>query len=571
MGTARTAENRGQPHPVRDQHRHTGGAGERRARRGRCQNHEHPGVRSPAAVARDGRRGCAADRRVPTAGRLRRSGHPAIGRERPTAPRGGEPHQGRSRRVGEPPDPGTCRRGGARRPQWVPSPTPRSSSVWWASTRWWARSSEPDRAALLDLETVGQSTVRVLVGGEPIEVAAELVVVGDVVELDAGDNVPGDCRLIDALALEVDESTLTGESLPVAKRPSRRLARRWPTVRSMLYEGTASRPARRSRSSSRPGSRPRPAAVAAAATEPPPCGVEQRLPALTELTVPVALGAGARWDRLGLLVPAADPRGGRRRRSASRSRRCPRACRCWPRPRSWPRRAGSQRGALVRNPRAIEALGRVDVLCFDKTGTLTEGTVSLAACPDGASTQAARQRSTTPARTCSPPRCGPRPLERTATARCPTPPTGRSSRGAPRPEPRRRDRLGARSTSCRSSRAAATTPCSAATTGTRSVASRAHPRSCCPVPRRGSTTASEHAARRRGAEPARRRRSNGWAGAGYRVLAVAERAGARGRLARRSDDIRPLDVPGLRRARRPGPADRGRRGRDAARPACTSS
>ncbi|MBV8235949.1 MAG: cation-transporting P-type ATPase, partial [Acidimicrobiia bacterium] len=35
-------------------------------------------------------------------------------------------------------------------------------------------------------------------------------------------------------------------------------------------------------------------------------------------------------------------------------------------------------GALVRTPRAIEALGRVDVVCTDKTGTLTEGRIELA-------------------------------------------------------------------------------------------------------------------------------------------------------------------------------------------------
>ncbi|MGK5643238.1 hypothetical protein ACSNOK_33860, partial [Streptomyces sp. URMC 126] len=40
-------------------------------------------------------------------------------------------------------------------------------------------------------------------------------------------------------------------------------------------------------------------------------------------------------------------------------------------------------GALVRNPRTIEALGRADVLCFDKTGTLTEGDLQLAAVSDG--------------------------------------------------------------------------------------------------------------------------------------------------------------------------------------------
>ena len=41
------------------------------------------------------------------------------------------------------------------------------------------------------------------------------------------------------------------------------------------------------------------------------------------------------------------------------------------------------RGALVRHPRAIEALGRVNVLCFDKTGTLTAGQMAIAAISDG--------------------------------------------------------------------------------------------------------------------------------------------------------------------------------------------
>ncbi|MGZ8752864.1 MAG: P-type ATPase, partial [Acidimicrobiia bacterium] len=43
----------------------------------------------------------------------------------------------------------------------------------------------------------------------------------------------------------------------------------------------------------------------------------------------------------------------------------------------------SRRGALVRNPRAIEALGRVDVVCADKTGTLTLGEIRLRLVSDG--------------------------------------------------------------------------------------------------------------------------------------------------------------------------------------------
>src|SRR5258707_2450410 len=43
----------------------------------------------------------------------------------------------------------------------------------------------------------------------------------------------------------------------------------------------------------------------------------------------------------------------------------------------------SRRGALVRNARALESLGRVDVVCLDKTGTITEGILSLALVSDG--------------------------------------------------------------------------------------------------------------------------------------------------------------------------------------------
>ena len=43
----------------------------------------------------------------------------------------------------------------------------------------------------------------------------------------------------------------------------------------------------------------------------------------------------------------------------------------------------SGRGTLVRNPRAIEALGRVDVVCADKTGTLTVGHIELRVVSDG--------------------------------------------------------------------------------------------------------------------------------------------------------------------------------------------
>src|SRR5271166_3383115 len=53
--------------------------------------------------------------------------------------------------------------------------------------------------------------------GQLAEIPAGQLVPGDIVAIEAGDVVPADGRLLKAATLEVDESALTGESLPVAK------------------------------------------------------------------------------------------------------------------------------------------------------------------------------------------------------------------------------------------------------------------------------------------------------------------------------------------------------------------
>ena len=60
-------------------------------------------------------------------------------------------------------------------------------------------------------------TARVRRDGQEAEIPAEQLVPGDVVSIEAGDVVPADGRLLRAATLEVAESELTGESLPVSK------------------------------------------------------------------------------------------------------------------------------------------------------------------------------------------------------------------------------------------------------------------------------------------------------------------------------------------------------------------
>ncbi|PLK44333.1 magnesium-translocating P-type ATPase [Emticicia sp. TH156] len=55
--------------------------------------------------------------------------------------------------------------------------------------------------------------------GQPQKVASAAVVAGDLLVLKAGDILPGDCLLMDANELYVNEASLTGESFPVRKEP----------------------------------------------------------------------------------------------------------------------------------------------------------------------------------------------------------------------------------------------------------------------------------------------------------------------------------------------------------------
>jgi len=211
-------------------------------------------------------------------------------------------------------------------------------------------------------------------------VAAERLRLGDVIEVRSGDVVPADGRLIEAADVEVDESTLTGESLPVPKQtdptPGAPLAERG----CMVYAGTtvvagtalavvtAVGPATEMRR-----------AMAMAPAKSREIGLQHQLSRITGRALPWSLTGGALVGLLSVL------RGTPLRESVASAVALTVAAV----PEGLPlvvtlaqlaaaRRLTSE-SVLIRNAHAVEALARLDVVCFDKTGTLSENRLQVKA------------------------------------------------------------------------------------------------------------------------------------------------------------------------------------------------
>ena len=73
--------------------------------------------------------------------------------------------------------------------------------------------------ALAGLRKMLSAHAQVRRNGDWKEIDAEGLVPGDIVRLRSGDRVPADLRLLEAINLRIEESALTGESVPAAKRP----------------------------------------------------------------------------------------------------------------------------------------------------------------------------------------------------------------------------------------------------------------------------------------------------------------------------------------------------------------
>jgi len=234
---------------------------------------------------------------------------------------------------------------------------------------------------LTSLQQAGTIPAFVRRDGLETLMAAEALVPGDVVRLSTGHEVPADVRILEADSLALDESTLTGESLPVTKWPRSTCAPEAPLGErvNMAYAGTVVAEGGGLGVVVATGGTTEAGQIRAlvAETAVPPTPLERQLDGLGRRLVGASLGFCAITLGLGLvrgipalemlrpvisLAVAAVPEGlpavatttlalGVNRMMANRM--------------------------LVRRLSAIEALGATTVICADKTGTLTENRMTV--------------------------------------------------------------------------------------------------------------------------------------------------------------------------------------------------
>ncbi|MEU8344814.1 HAD-IC family P-type ATPase [Spirillospora sp. NPDC048832] len=239
--------------------------------------------------------------------------------------------------------------------------------------------------ALTALAAMTQTIATVVRDGASSRIPAAELVRGDLVELEAGDKVPADLRLLRTDELAVDESTLTGESVPVTKDPAALPEVALADRTAMAFSGTLVTAGRAAGVVVATGAKTelgdihRLVHTTTAVQTPLTRKIAQfskvvtvailALAALTfligvlygrgspeMLTAAVALAVGAIPEGLPAIVTITLALGVARM---------------------------VHRGAIVRHLPAVETLGGTTVICTDKTGTLTQNQMTVAAVTAG--------------------------------------------------------------------------------------------------------------------------------------------------------------------------------------------
>lgn len=235
--------------------------------------------------------------------------------------------------------------------------------------------------ALAALQKMSSPLAKVLRDGRLCSIPASEVVPGDILELEAGDNIAADARLIRVFGLKVQESALTGESLPVSKEADTILPLATPLGDrcNMVFAGTIAAAGKATAIVATTGMATELGNIAGMLQrhDPEPTPLQRRLaelgrilivlcfvivgiifalqmlrggPILGSLLLAVSLAVAAVPEGLPAVVTIALALGLQRM---------------------------VKRNALVRKLPSVETLGSVSVICSDKTGTLTRNEMTV--------------------------------------------------------------------------------------------------------------------------------------------------------------------------------------------------
>ncbi|NLG27406.1 MAG: cation-translocating P-type ATPase [Chloroflexi bacterium] len=235
--------------------------------------------------------------------------------------------------------------------------------------------------AMAALKKLSVATVRVKRGDQVTAVAADQLVPGDVVLLEAGARVPADARVLESINLRVEEAALTGESVPVDKSVEALPEENLPIGdrRNMVFMGTAVAAGRGA------------AVVVETGMRTELGNIANMLQTVTEEKTPLQKRTAelGKWLALGALAICAVVfalciwRG----EAASEMFLTAISLAVAAVPEGLPAvvtialALGAQRmvkrNALIRKLPAVETLGSVTTICSDKTGTLTENRMTV--------------------------------------------------------------------------------------------------------------------------------------------------------------------------------------------------
>ena len=235
--------------------------------------------------------------------------------------------------------------------------------------------------AIAALRKLSSPSAKVIRGGQVQSVPAAELIPGDLIELEAGDYIPADARLLEAFSLQIQEASLTGESAPVEKDAQATLPEdaTLGDRRNMIYMGTVAATGRARALIVATGMRTELGRIAGMLErEPPePTPLQRRLTELGKVLVWVCLtlvaivyglevARSGEWLKTFLvavsLAVAAVPEGLPAVVTLALALGLQRMAR---------------RNALVRKLPSVETLGSVTVICSDKTGTLTRNEMTV--------------------------------------------------------------------------------------------------------------------------------------------------------------------------------------------------